>query len=390
MRKSPGRLYRSGLAAAIFRTDGTAAVTFCPMAKRFNELDLLRFLAACAVVMFHYTFRGYAAGHLSAVPYLGLAPLTKYGFLGVNFFFLISGFVILMTASGNSKRHFVVSRIVRLYPAFWICCSATFAFSLFFSGMRHVTAREYLLNLTMLGGFIGVPFVDSVYWSLLVEIRFYVLVLLILAIRQMHRAQEILGLWLLLDLVVFFHPVSHVSFLLVPGFAPYFIAGAMFFLIARDGPSPYRILVVGACGLLAIAEAPRIAAEMTANYHAPFSGVVIGAVLAACFAAFFLVSLRLTGRFAARRWLTLGALTYPLYLIHQNIGFALFNRGYPQLPAPILLVGVVALMLAAAFLVTRAERVCAPPFQRALWRMLGTPAAAAAPATAERPGVVSH
>jgi peptidoglycan/LPS O-acetylase OafA/YrhL len=69
---------------------------------RFYELDLLRFFAALAVVLFHHGFRGYAADHMTDMPYLSLAPAAKYGYLGVDLFFLISGFVILMTASGGS------------------------------------------------------------------------------------------------------------------------------------------------------------------------------------------------------------------------------------------------------------------------------------------------
>ena len=65
------------------------------MQQRVNEIDLLRFIAALAVVFFHYAFRGYAADDLSILPYPLLAPLAKYGYLGVELFFMISGFVIL-------------------------------------------------------------------------------------------------------------------------------------------------------------------------------------------------------------------------------------------------------------------------------------------------------
>ncbi|WOO32781.1 acyltransferase family protein [Diaphorobacter limosus] len=66
---------------------------------RVNEIDLLRFFAALAVVFFHYSFRGYAADAMSIMPYPLLASLSKYGYLGVELFFMISGFVILMTAA---------------------------------------------------------------------------------------------------------------------------------------------------------------------------------------------------------------------------------------------------------------------------------------------------
>ncbi len=98
-----------------------------PVARsRVSELDLLRFFAAFSVLLYHYTFRGYAAGDMSIMPYPLLAPISKYGYLGVDLFFLISGFVILMSASSGSLKRFAISRIVRLYPAFWVCCTVTF------------------------------------------------------------------------------------------------------------------------------------------------------------------------------------------------------------------------------------------------------------------------
>ncbi len=85
---------------------------------RISELDLMRFCAALAVVFFHYAFRGFWADHVSKMPYPWLAPVAKYGHLGVELFFMISGFVILMTATNHTVRGFVVCRMVRLYPAF--------------------------------------------------------------------------------------------------------------------------------------------------------------------------------------------------------------------------------------------------------------------------------
>src|SRR5678809_433623 len=152
-----------------------------------------------------------------------------------------------MTAASGSKSHFVVSRVVRLYPAFWICCTATFVVSLFVTKMRHVSPHEYLLNMTMLGGFLGVRPVDSVYWSLFVEIQFYFVVFLMLLFRQMHRVKALLGIWLCLYTASTIHPVPVVSFLLIPHWAPYFIAGAMFFLISREGLSAYKLGVLGVC-----------------------------------------------------------------------------------------------------------------------------------------------
>ena len=54
------------------------------------------------------------------------------------------------------------------------------------------------------------------------------------------------------------------------------------------------------------------------------------------------------------RWLTVaGTLTYPLYLLHQHIGWTLIDKLQRAVPAPVVVVAVVALMLIAAGLVHR-------------------------------------
>ncbi|AOJ09621.1 hypothetical protein [Burkholderia mayonis] len=48
--------------------------------SRIPELDLLRFLAALAVVFFHYAFRGYAADDMTVMHYPSLEPIARYGY----------------------------------------------------------------------------------------------------------------------------------------------------------------------------------------------------------------------------------------------------------------------------------------------------------------------
>ena len=92
---------------------------------RFYEIDLLRFSAALSVVFYHYTYCGYQAGHLSPISDPEWARITRYGWLGVQLFFLISGCVVLLSAQGKTVRQFVISRVTRLYPAFWVACTPT-------------------------------------------------------------------------------------------------------------------------------------------------------------------------------------------------------------------------------------------------------------------------
>jgi peptidoglycan/LPS O-acetylase OafA/YrhL len=341
--------------------------------SRVNEIDLLRFIAALAVVFFHYSFRGYAADAASIMPYPWLAPAAKYGYLGANLFFIISGFVILMTAEHGSLRSFVSSRVVRLYPAFWVCCTLSFAAILAAGAPRfHATVPQYLANMTMLSGFMGVDWIDGSYWTLFVEVKFYALVCAVLALGQMRHVQSILAGWLLLSAFGEFWPNNYLRYFLIVDYAAYFIAGATCFLIWSRGLSPLRIGLLLLSWCLALYQSRATVTAMTVHYGTEISAVVAGGLVTACFGTMLLVALRATGPVGRARWLAAGALTYPLYLLHENIGFIIFNRAYPAVNPHLLLWGTLALMLAAAWAVhVLVERPCAPRLKRALERLPG-------------------
>lgn len=350
--------------------------------QRLYELDLLRFIAAMTVVLFHYGFRGYAADNLTVMPLPWLAPAVKYGYLGVNLFFMISGYVIWMTAAGGSAKRFIISRIVRLYPAFWACCSLTFVVILLAGDARFTASlRQYLLNMSMLSGFLGVDSIDGVYWSLLVEMKFYALVLVVILAGQIHRAKELLGLWLVLVLCVSVRHVRYVDFFLITDYAPYFIAGAMFYLIRSEGACAYKLFVVAASYLVAAKDALSYALDKQIHYLTPFSGKVVVLMLAAFFIAFTLLATRRLRVPASDKWLLLGALTYPLYLIHQNIGFIFFDRLYPAWNPTLIMLVTIALMLAAAYAAHRfVERPLAKPLRAVLEKFFGVLPRALSPA----------
>lgn len=330
--------------------DPSAAPAAPARSTRVNEIDLLRFLAAMAVVFFHYAFRGYAADDRSVMPYEMLAPLSKYGYLGVELFFMISGFVILMTASRGDLRSFTISRVVRLYPAFWAGCTLTFLAILWLGGDRYSAGLpQYLVNMTMLSGFVGVPSIDGVYWSLFIEMQFYVLVAAVIAIGRIGQAQWFLVAWLLATAALALFPVGPLRTLLIADYAMYFIAGAACFLIWSQGPTLTRHAMVGASLLLAWHQSLSGLDRFHAHFGSALDPVVVGAIVALFFAVMLLVAHRRMGLLGQRRWLLVGALTYPLYLIHQNIGFMLFNAGYPAVNRHLLFWGVIALMLALSY-----------------------------------------
>jgi peptidoglycan/LPS O-acetylase OafA/YrhL len=338
---------------------------------RVNELDLFRFVAAVAVVFYHCAFRGYAA-HMSPVAYPHLAPVAKYGFLGVQLFFLISGFVILMTANSGGLQRFAVSRFVRLYPAFWVCCTITFLLCAAIGPPRWVVSvRQYVVNMTMLSGFLDVPSIDGVYWSLFVELRFYALIAVVLLIRQIERAQVFLLLWLAASVVLEFLPVRTLHTFLITGYSSYFIAGAACFLILSRGFSWVRLGMVMASWVFALLQAMRGLHTIEVTNGTTLNRYVVCGIITACFALMLAVSLRRTGWFGRRRWLMVGALTYPLYLLHQNLAYMAFNFGYPAIPPSLLLWITIAGLLALSWAVhVLVENRCAPVLKRALNRAI--------------------
>lgn len=143
-------------------------------AGRFSELDGLRGLAILGVVIYHF-----------GTPYGTYYPsdhAVLYNFavgeMGVQLFFMISGFVILLSAiKSGSAAKFVLSRTSRLYPTYW--AGLIFASILIFTvgiETRVITLPQLLVNFTMLQRFLFVENVDQVYWTLAVEMQFYLLV----------------------------------------------------------------------------------------------------------------------------------------------------------------------------------------------------------------------
>ncbi|MBV8501026.1 MAG: acyltransferase [Paucibacter sp.] len=321
---------------------------------RLQQIDALRGIAALAVVLYHYSYtfpKFYNKG-------ASVLFTASWGFLGVQLFFLISGFVIFMTLERTRRASdFLVSRFSRLYPTYWTCMLLTTVFVAWLDLPRlQLGWRETLLNLLMFQGLLHVRNTDGAYWTLAVELLFYAWALAAFSLGRLGQLRGWLLLALLLRLLQHFEPLTlptRLSTVMILPFAPWFACGIAVYGVVREGPRVRHLgLLAAATTAIAICDDARL-----------------GLVAPALSLALYLAG---TGRLpwlSRRPLLWLGRISYPLYLVHQYIGYALLLQldaaGVP-IDSAILL--VLALMLATASLLHSLIEQPAMDWIRARWR----------------------
>ena len=299
----------------------TMNTTPAPRPERVPALDLLRFLAAFGVMLYHYVSHRPAADGGTSF----MATVTQQGYLGVDVFFMISGFVILWSASGRSATGFVRARILRLYPEFWLAMLITAGALYVLAGAgRHIDVVQLIGNATMLPQYVGVEMIDGVYWTLAVEIKFYALVWLLIVSRQISRLEIALYLWLAATAVAETIDVGGIirSVIVFP-YGAHFAAGGFFYRVYESGWTRGRAIALAvALPLCVVSSVSQIDQFVDVNRITMGMKIATAAVLSAAFVCFALLR-----RLQSIRWpagvALAGALTYPLYLTH-NVGKAIF------------------------------------------------------------------
>ncbi len=354
-----------------------AAVPGPVRSGRIAVLDGLRLIAALMVVGYHYVAydRGTSPwGADAGATFPGLQLPASYGWLGVDLFFVISGFVICLSAWGRTPGAFFRSRAIRLFPAYWAAVLLTFAVVSLWPVVRGpVGLSDALLNLTMLQEPLGVRSVDPVYWTLWAEARFYLLFAVVVWRGLTYRRAMIFCAgWLIAAVLAVEADLPLLTTIAQPQYAPYFVAGIAFFLIHRFGSHLATWGLVVVSFLLAqhhVVEAVRRVSTEILRRPLPVAPALI--VVTLIFAVMAVVAV---GRLSAIRWRWLtvaGALTYPLYLLHQYIGWTLIAALRDHLPRYGTLAVVTATMLLAAWLLHRlVERPLAGALRRRLDRPL--------------------
>ncbi len=277
---------------------------------RFAELDALRGIAVMVVLAFHYSWRSeqvLPAAH-------GFSQGLAWGHYGVELFFAISGFVILMTLRRTAtSADFLVSRFARLFPAYWAAIGLTSVIVLALGADALAQPASVIaVNMSMLQSFFYVPSVDGAYWSLGVELAFYTCMWALWRARLLGRIETVLLGWIALKFAWWAVPAlpSRLGLLVVEDFIPWFAIGMAAYRVYLGERSWRQQVAVLALGFLSVAITDTAEAE-----GAPWVYLATVAV--------FVLTIEGRMRWLANRpLLWLGALSYPVYLIHQNVGYA--------------------------------------------------------------------
>ena len=298
---------------------------------RLVHIDAMRAIAALLVVWIHLAE--------TLVPVAGsggwvysIARDLNAGGIGVTIFFLISGFVIPSSLRTDRPRReelrvFVIRRFFRLYPAFWF--SVPFALAaIWWAFGKPVSLELIVANLTMAGRPLGFQLIQLPYWTLFVELVFYLLCAVLFAVGLLRSSV------MLLAMAAFFAAIYLSGY--VPGVLGPWNEGlwqdafpaqlSIMFCGAllrrwQDGQLPEAIKL-GTFGMLSLWLVYPLAIGLTfVDGHLGFVFSNIEVSKAIGIALFLLLAFALKPRF--RPLVALGQASYSLYLFHSIVAFAM-------------------------------------------------------------------
>jgi peptidoglycan/LPS O-acetylase OafA/YrhL len=327
------------------KLSGSREVVNSKISGRIATLDVLRFFAAFAVVLYHFIARP------EATAFQSFEPVVRFGYLGVPIFFMISGYVISLSAENGSAYKFAVSRFVRLYPALWFSVLFTVVVVTLLGDDRFGLI-QVLINLTLLNDYFDYPNVDDVYWTLQTELKFYACIFTLVLTGLFKYYHVWLSVWLAATVAyVLTQQPYFMGWFISPSYSAFFIVGISFYLIQRHGFDGYNLSVLATtsalCAFYAHKQAPEFIRAATSHDAIIASVIVLVAVILFIGIAKSKFNFR-NGRLAY----SLGALTYPLYLLHNKTGKAVIDSSlFLDVPQGFLIVGVTLAMIALSYAV---------------------------------------
>jgi peptidoglycan/LPS O-acetylase OafA/YrhL len=299
-----------------------------PHVARDRSLDSLRGLAILFVLIGHF---------LIFAPYsVGGTPLSDwvkdFGHGGVLLFFMLSGYLIWTKGTENAWPVFLLRRFAKIAPAYWVNVILVALAGATLPLFPAFGWRDTVGNLLFLGGGLGIQPLSGVYWTLVVEVKFYALFALLFygPPRRLFWVAPFAAVALNLTL---FAALGRSSTFLV--YLPVFFIGAAIAASDRGRLPAAAVPAIAAAAMLGLALA------------APFRGWQAAIFLAVDILLFVWMHRR---GIAERRLAWLGVVSYSVYLYHTTLGYPLLDGLSGHLPWPAALAATLLAVAGASWL----------------------------------------
>jgi exopolysaccharide production protein ExoZ len=313
-----------------------------PLKSKSNQiygLDFIRFAAALLVSVYHFAFSSWILpdsdlhAFLPATP--GLPPgywFTWFGWIGVQIFFVLSGFVIAYSCRAETTRTFIIKRFLRLTPAMWICATICGVLSVWLG--FNTVSKAILLTLKSAVFYPKGPWIGGQFWTLPVEISFYAVLAIMLAVGRKESLERLAIVLALLSGAYWItqsfglrDPEANLTQLLLLQHGCHFALGLLLFCAVKDRLTPKRLVMMTVCVATGF---PQIAATAVHDVAPYADRLPLAVPIGVWMTAVALIYLSARYNMQADRYLAsykkivrqVGLLTYPLYLIHAHVGGA--------------------------------------------------------------------
>lgn len=270
---------------------------------KLSSIQALRGIAALSVCVFHFLSANTAAG----APQI-IQDITAYGGHGVTVFFVISGFVLPLSLfrsdyTPRSFPRFVLRRLIRLEPPYLVTIALAMSLGVaasyapgFHGQTPNYDAVTIISHIGYLTPVIGKEWIVPVFWTLLVEFQFYLLIGILFPFLMRYPVMTIV--------IASAAGVIPSSPNFLGAHIPIFMIGATTFLWhAKQIKDRQAVVLLFALGL----------------YTCAITG------LAAAIAALFAASVITFTTVRNPILLSLGSVSYSLYLLHIPIGSRAVN-----------------------------------------------------------------
>ena len=302
--------------------------------NRNFAIDNIRALAAISVCLYHYTYR------INDLYDLNLSiDIFKFGYLGVELFFILSGYLMLGSITKYSPVQFFKKRFNRIYPTFFVSVIFTSIITLIFSKHSRVDLSliQLISNLTFLNIPLKIDSIDGVYWTLFIEVLFYFLLFALAFFQKVTKIKD-----KIVELIIFISLIGSGFWLLNPGYLSkiFLIFGYLYLFIIgiliKTKKYPFYIRLISVAIFL-------LCYSLYSNVLIEELFIIIASIL-----AIILIDLNILN--IKNSWLSnFGRISYPFYLIHQNIGYFIIlllpMEEFITIPIAILLITLISYIL---------------------------------------------